>query len=244
MKKIISFLICLNIVITPAYGVITDDFVNESLNNIKTQQKPRAEIKDSFVEETLNKNTKIKQKKQFSINDDFATKNTNKNIKKTKPSIIEENLPQKVTKDTQKKIVIVDEENLIPIRIRIKDYYTTKSRNEIQEGDYIEFETIEDVFINKKLYPAGTVVHARIETISMNQAMGVPADLVVGNFNINNILLYGEINKTGANRTLWVYPAMWSTIWFFGAGLVFVFVRGGHAKIKKSEIFTLYAPIK
>ena len=71
--------------------------------------------------------------------------------------------------------------------------------------------------------------------------MGVPADLVIGSFTLNGVPLGGEINKTGANRSLWVYPCMYGTLWFFGIGVLFIPIRGGHAKIKTTETYTLYA---
>ena len=242
MKKIIALLVCLQFMVMPSYGMITDDFVENLPNKNTGPLKPqKIKITDDFVEETLNKNVKTDIKKHAEITDEFAQKNRNKNVKSNNPVYIEETLPEKTAGGIKKKVVTVDKSNMTPVRVKIKNYYSTKSRKQIQEGDYIEFVTVDDVTVNKKSYPAGTEVMARVETISMNQNMGVPADLVVGNFNIDNNLLSGEIAKTGANRSLWVYPAMCLTVWFYGAGLLFTFVRGGHAKIKKSEIFTLYA---
>ena len=242
MKKLIALLVCLHFIAMPTYGVITDEFAeNPPDKNIKPLKPQRIKITDDFVEETLNKNADIKIKKRAEITDDFAQNNKNKNVKSNNTVYIEETLPEKTAGGIKKKVVTVDKSNMTSVRVKIKNNYSTKSRKQIQEGDYIEFVTVDEVNVNKKVYPAGTEVLARVETISMNQNMGVPADLVVGNFNIDNNLLSGEINKTGANRSLWVYPAMCLTVWFYGAGLLFTLVRGGHAKIKKSETFTLYA---
>ena len=226
----------------PSYGVITDEFAeNLPDKNTQTLKPKKMKITDDFVEETLNKNLQTTVKKHAEITDEFAQNNKNKNVKNNNTVYIEETLPEKTAGAIKKKVVTVDKSNMTPVKVKIKNYYSTKSRKQIQEGDYIEFATVDDVTVNKKSYPAGTKVMARVETISMNQNMGVPADLVVGNFNIEDNLLSGEISKTGANRSLWVYPAMCLTVWFYGAGLLFTFVRGGHAKIKKSETFTLYA---
>lgn len=122
----------------------------------------------------------------------------------------------------------------IPIQIRIKEDFTTKSKPE--EGDFIEFETVEDF----KSFSAGTTVKGRIEFISMNCIWGVPADIVIGNFQIGNIALYGEIHKGGANRIIWLRPATIVGTFFFGAGLALIPIRGGHAKIKPEQIYTVY----
>ena len=68
----------------------------------------------------------------------------------------------------------------------------------------------------------------------------MPSNLVVGNFTLDDNKLSGEISKTGANRSLWLYPAIYATSWLFGIGLLFIFIRGGHAKIKPNETHTLY----
>ena len=133
----------------------------------------------------------------------------------------------------------MDYNSATAVPVKIKRYFTTRSH--IQEGDYIEFATTKDVVIKKKLYPAGTTVKARVETISQNKAMGVPSDLIVGNFSIEGIPLAGEVSKTGANRSFWVYPCTYGFLFFFGAGLLFIPIRGGHAKITKRQTYTLYA---
>ena len=123
--------------------------------------------------------------------------------------------------------------------MRIKKPVSTGEN--IKEGDFVNFETTKDVVINNITYPKGTTVKARIETVSPNETMGVPADLAIGNFKIGENLLIGEITKTGANRSLWVYPLYSALVAFFGIGLIFVFIPGGQAKIKTTEIFTVYS---
>lgn len=177
MKKLSAFIICLNLISLTAFS----------------------EIKDDFVEKTLDKNLKIPDKK-----------------------------------------IVVYKENMTPVHVRIKKPFSTKS-NLVEEGDTVEFELTETAVIKNKTYPAGTPVKARLETVSMNDIMGVPADVVFGSFNIDGTALGGEITKTGANRTLWVYPCHYGFNIFFALGYAFMPIRGGHAKVKPSETFTLYA---
>ena len=196
-KQIFVILIAFNIISAPSYGIITDD----------------------FVEATLDKNLKIRPYVPKVYRDEFAESNKN------------------VSLHSSKKFKITDEE-LNSVDIRITAPYSTK--NKLEEGSPLEFVTTRDVKINNKIYPAGTKVRARIETISPNAVWGVPADLVVGNFYINDTPLIGEIKKSGANKTIWVRPLAIAGGILIGTGFFFMFIRGGHAKIKPNETFTVY----
>ena len=125
-------------------------------------------------------------------------------------------------------------ENKTPVRIKIKKNFTTKTNP--KEGTYIEFETVGKV----KTYPIGTTVRGRLETVSQNCMFGVPADIVIGNFEINGKPLSGEIAVQGANRTIWLRPCIYFGTIFLGAGMALSPIRGGHAKIRQKEIYTLY----
>ena len=184
---------------------------------------PAFAITDEFVEQTLDKNLKIKPPKEIIITDTFAEKSLSKNLNNVE----------------RRKVVVNDKSAMTPVSVRIKRPYS--SQDNLQEGDTIEFMLTKPVTINGKTYPAGEIVNARLETVSMNEVMGVPSDVIVGNFNLDGIPLGGEINKTGANRSFWVYPSIYIFSIFFGAGLLFIPIRGGHAKIRTNETFTLYA---
>ena len=240
MKKLLASFICLSFISMPAYSAITDEFAYKTLDkNLKIQQPIKAAIVDSFVEQSLDKNLKFKPVSYKPIKDNFAEQNKNKGIYSAKTVNYQESIPKAANKTFSKKIVIIDQNSMTAIPIKIKAPFTTKAK--AQEGDFLDFETTKDTTLNKKHYPAGTTVKARVENISLNKSMGVPADLIIGNFTLNGVPLGGEINKTGANRSLWVYPCMYGTLWFFGIGVLFIPIRGGHAKIKTTETYTLYA---
>ena len=196
-------------------------------------------ITDTFAQDTLDKNLKPTKYVYKSLTDTFAEQNKIKSTYKAKVVDYNEIIPKVTNKPVLKKVVVIDQTSMTAVPVKIKKYFTTKKK--VQEGDYIEFGTTKDIVLNKKTYPAGTTVKARIETVSLNKSMGVPSDLVVGNFSLDGIPLGGEISKVGANRSLWVYPCVYGTSWFFGVGLLFIPIRGGHAKIKTSETYTLYA---
>lgn len=191
---------------------------------------------DDFLVEKLDKNLKIIEKNKI-VQQDFLLKNQ----KELKIKLNKDNPEIEFIPKTDRKIQIKKDVNFSNIsELKIKPVQEISTNNKFQEGDIVYFETIEDFEINNKTYKSGTKLKARIETIAKNSFSGVPADIVVGNFSLDNIGFKGEILKTGANRALWVRPCYILTIGFFGAGLIFVFVKGGHAKIRQNEVFIIY----
>ena len=248
MKKVLIILICVNFLSQPALSAasvlseVNDTFVENTLDsNLVIKKQVKNKEVDSLVEKNLDKNLSIQTSKQKPIEDVLADKLPVKQIAKANKavSITDDFLP-KISNKEQKKYQVKKHnisENNVKIAVRVKQELSTKQKPE--EGDFVEFETVSDVKINNKLYPKGTKVVGTVETVSMNTAMGVPADLVIGSFGIQEHSLAGEIKKIGANRSLWVYPAVYVGCMFFGAGLLLMPIRGGHAKLKTEEIYTL-----
>lgn len=237
MKKFLVSLICHNLLVLPAFCAVNNTVAKSSTKPKQastTVQSSKKSVTESAIPAKVQRNV---------IVDDFAEKNTAKNII-NKPTIdLNEQIPDCSKSDYTQRIkrnVSANKAEQIPVEIRIKSPFTTRSRN-IDEGDYIEFETLKPVKIKNKSYPKGSTVRARLETISQNKSWGVPADLVIGTFSLDDIELSGEISKTGANRSVWVYPLIYLTTPFFCAGLVFIPIRGGHAKVRLKETFTVYA---
>ena len=131
---------------------------------------------------------------------------------------------------------------LIPIQIKIAEHL--KSTRKIAEGSTIPFIAQHDFEINGKKYNQGTTILGRVETISDADKMGTPENIKISNFYIpdeKEIDLSGSISKTGANRSLWVYPLYQAgNICLYVAGFVFVPIHGGKAKLLTSESFTLF----
>ena len=213
-RKILAFILFFSITISPSTATIVD----------------------SFVETTLDKNLKIQKHESKLIIDNFAEANTNKNPPIQKSEIPKEILPT-VIKPYKKRKYIITEDFRPTLPIRIVKPFTTKANP--QEGSYLEFVTVKDIKYNGKVYPAGTVVKGRIETVSQNAMNGDPANVVIGSFDLQGIPLYGEISKTGADRMLWLKPLSFAVGIFGVPGILLMFVRGGHAKIKPKEIYTI-----
>ena len=241
MKKLFVLFCLINFISMPAYCLINDDFTENSLDkNLQIKQKKYVEIEYTFVEKSLDKNLKVKEfQRENTITDTFAEKNRAKNSKNKPIVVLNEQLPKiNENKVVHKKIVVIDENDFLKIPVKIKNDFSTKQR--VNNGDYLEFETLSEIKIEDKIYPKGTLIKGKIENVSMNDTVGVPANLTVGSFFIDDYPLQGEINKKGANRTVWIYPSMFVCNIFFGLGLLLPLIRGGHAKINSDETYTLY----
>jgi hypothetical protein len=131
---------------------------------------------------------------------------------------------------------------LIPIKIKIAEQL--KSTRELLEGSTIPFIAQHDFEINGKKFNKGTKILGRVETISESDKMGTPESIKISNFYIpdeKEIDLSGSVSKTGANRSIWVYPLYQAgNVCLYVAGFVFVPIHGGRAKLLTSESFTLF----
>lgn len=130
----------------------------------------------------------------------------------------------------------------IPVQLKIIKKLTTK--NDIVEGNSVLFKTLKEICINGITLPKGTQVVGRVETVSESDKMGTPANIIVDNFYVKDhpeICFYGNVSKTGANRSIWVYPLYQAgNIMLYVAGFVFVPIHGGHAKLLTSDTYTVY----
>ncbi|MDD3593012.1 MAG: hypothetical protein PHX18_00120 [Candidatus Gastranaerophilales bacterium] len=278
MKKIILLLVCFQLFIMPATAAapIKDDFVESSLSTYSKQKPtPKATpVEDDFAQKSLNQYGEQKPThKDTPVEDDFAKKSLNKeNIQKPDYTNKLINSPLDFFKKEKKQEVIISDEqikkyleekkyeipqvNLVydytsieqyPIKIKVAKYVTSKQKN--AEGQFINFYTKEKITLKDgTILPANTLITGRIETIAPNQVMGIPADIDIGSFKIDNypnINIQGTLDKKGANRAIWVYPLAYSGIIFFGIGVVvtyflFMPIRGGHAKLQKWQTYTIY----
>lgn len=130
----------------------------------------------------------------------------------------------------------------VPVHIRLAQQLKTKG---LLEGAVVPFIATEDFEIKGKKFEKGTTVLGRVETLSASDKMGVPETLKIDNFYIEDegkeINLHGGVSKTGANRSIWVYPLYQAgNITFYVAGFVFVPIHGGRAKLSTSEFFTVF----
>ena len=237
MKKLISGFICFNLfAIQSAFAqtLFKDELAEKLDKNLKIEYKKQPIIEDDFALKTLNQNLKVKKVLQSPIEDNLA-KNLKPTLKinKTPKTPIEDILVLKLKgEDVGSKF----EES--KIKIAPLNLYTTK-RN-LHEGDWIDFILAQDIKFKKTMYKKGTIIKARVETLSQNSAYGVPADLIIGNFTLpNKYVLNGTITKQGANRAIWVYPTGYILSFFFFVGLPIFAIRGGHAKLHPEKVYEI-----
>lgn len=257
MNKIIISLLCLQLVSMPVFSteLFQDSLVEQTLKgkDLKINKAHSDLIQDSFVEKTLQNI----QSKQYSstkqIEDELVNKtlsNKKYEIQKQENTVITDNFADKTLKNipvkTKNADIKFDFESIkrVPIKISITQNLSTK-RN-LKEGQGLSFKVVNDVTLDKKLkLKKDTIISAKLETVSLNQAFGIPADIVIDDFKTvsgqSAINLEGNIHKIGANRSLWVYPVGYATgIMFFGAGFLLFTVRGGHAKLNTKDKYEIY----
>lgn len=133
------------------------------------------------------------------------------------------------------------------VKIELKVDTPIKSENDIYEGQEINFKVISDVYYNDKLIvKEGTLVPARIETIITPGMNGIPASIIVGNFEFENIKksqIPDSIELFGQDRSLWVFPLKWALTPLPPTGTLTNFIKGGHSKITpKKDIILEYHP--
>ena len=130
----------------------------------------------------------------------------------------------------------------IPIKLSIAS--EVDSEKDLYEGQILEFITVERVKYNgKTLIRKGAKVTARVETIIANGMNGIPASVIIGNFNIPGIessRLTAEYEKYGFDLSLLVFPLKWALTPLPPTGSLTNFIKGGHVKLKPDNIITIY----
>jgi hypothetical protein len=129
----------------------------------------------------------------------------------------------------------------IPIKLSILEEISTKMP--INEGQIVKFRVLNDVVYSKLNLKKNDIVEAKIECIVTSGMNGFPAEIIIDNFEIPNVeksQLISTYTKIGQNRCIWVYPLKWALTPFPPTGSITNIIKGGHAKIKTSDVITLY----
>ena len=130
----------------------------------------------------------------------------------------------------------------IPVKLKITKEISTKDN--LLEGSEVSFKVVNNVFYKGKYYAKkGDTVTARIETIITKGFNGFPAEIIIENFNFDNISdsqIIGTYTKVGANRCYWVYPIKWALTPIPLVGSFTILILGGEATIKTTDIITIH----
>ncbi len=118
-----------------------------------------------------------------------------------------------------------------------------KNEKYIHEGEIIKFQVVRDVkYKNQVVIKRGTPARARVETIITNGMNGIPASIIFGDFEIEGIpwsKLTSSYEKFGLDLSLMVYPLKWALTILPPTGTFTNFIKGGHAKLKSTNIITI-----
>ena len=130
----------------------------------------------------------------------------------------------------------------VPIYLSITEQISTK--DDLQEGQKLDFRVIKDVvYKDTVILKSGDIVTGTLETIITSGMNGFPAEVIIDNFDIPGIKhsqLISSYNKRGQNRCFWVYPLKWSLTLIPFVGSLTNFIMGGEAKVKTSDVITIY----
>ncbi len=129
----------------------------------------------------------------------------------------------------------------IPVKLSITEEISTKMP--ILEGQILKFKVLKDVQNDRLNLKKGDIVTGRIECIITSGMNGFPAEIIIDNFKIPYVKksqLIGTYIKKGQNRFIWVYPLKFALTPFPPTGSITNIIKGGHAKIKTTDIITVY----
>lgn len=139
---------------------------------------------------------------------------------------------------------VYDYSDTLRIPIKLKITTAVKSELDLCEGQILNFVVSENVTYRRKLIiRANTPVTARVETIIANGMNGIPASVILGNFEIANIKksrLSNDFEKYGFDLSLFVYPLKWALTPLPPTGSLTNFIKGGHAQITKNDDIVVY----
>ena len=134
----------------------------------------------------------------------------------------------------------------IPIPLKLVRNITTKN-HAVYEGQELKFIVKRNIKYNKKIIiKQGTIVTARIETYITRGMNGIPATLIIDNFEIPGIektKIKGPFIKKGISLTTMVLPIKWALTPIPGVGSLTNFIIGCNANLTdKDNIFIYYYP--
>lgn len=134
-------------------------------------------------------------------------------------------------------------ESTLKIPINLKILNEIKSETDLCEGEKIKFRVQKNVLYNGNvMIRRGTPVEARVSVIITPGMNGIPAGIILRDFDIEGVSkgkLMNEYEIYGQDRSLLVFPLKWALTILPPTGSLTNFIMGGHAKIKKRKIITI-----
>ncbi len=130
----------------------------------------------------------------------------------------------------------------LPVRLQITERIS--SEKNVYEGKEVLFKVQTSVYYKGNLViKKGAVIPARIETIVKNGMNGIPASIIIGSFQFEDVP-NGKVTDSfeiqGQDRSLWVFPLKWALTFLPPTGSLTNFIKGGHAKLKEDKTIEIY----
>ena len=130
----------------------------------------------------------------------------------------------------------------IPVKLIVAK--RVKSEQDLYEGQTVEFRLVKHIiYKNKIVAKRGTIVPAKVKLIITSGMNGIPASIILDNFQIPNIKpnqITDMYEVFGQDRSLIVFPLKWALTILPPTGSLTNFIKGGHAKLKTNKTITLY----
>jgi len=131
----------------------------------------------------------------------------------------------------------------IPIKLKISEKITTK-KDKIYDNQQLTFYVKQPVkYNNKTILNKGDVFTANIATYMSKGMNGIPAVIIIDNFqskNIDSNKIKGTYIKKGISLSLMVYPIKWALTPIPGVGSLTNFILGCNATIKEKDTIIIY----
>lgn len=130
----------------------------------------------------------------------------------------------------------------VPVKLQLNGKISTKKNNGY-EGQILKLRVKQNVKYNGKIIvKSGAEASAKLETIMTKGMNGIPAILIVDNFQIDGIdsdKLKGTYIKKGLNLSWLVFPIKWALTILPPTGSLTNFITGGNATIDSKDTITL-----
>jgi len=135
--------------------------------------------------------------------------------------------------------------DIVPIKLQISQ--KIKSEKDLYEGQIIMFTVAENVFYKGDLLvKQAAPVTSRVETIITNGMNGIPASIIISDFDIPNLnknLISPPYEKFGPDLSLLVFPLKWALTLLPPTGSLTNFIKGGHVRItNRTPVIIYYHP--
>ena len=130
------------------------------------------------------------------------------------------------------------------VKIPLFIVHPIKSEKDLYEGQRIKFRVAQKVYYNKKVVARnGQILTARVETIIKNGMNGIPASIILGDFDLPPLKksrLSASYEHFGLDLSMLVFPLKWALTPLPPTGSLTNFIKGGHANIRGYETVAIY----